>query len=136
MLLLDLFNANLSPERYWRGMKSPGRWGGGEGGEKETIPDATQLLKRQESRSGTELRPLCLPAKRPPAVGSCGRRNQVPSGENTELKRSPFQAWSRSVYSHTCYAYCQGFLPSGPFTCFFFCFFFQTSPNFSCVGCG
>ena len=24
---------------------------------------------------------------------------------------SPFIAWSRSVYSHTCYAYCQGFLP-------------------------
>ena len=33
-----------------------------------------------------------------------------PSGENTELKRSPFQAWSRSVYSHKCYAYCQGVL--------------------------
>ena len=30
--------------------------------------------------------------------------------ENTELMRSPFKAWSRSVYSHTCYAYCQGFL--------------------------
>ena len=36
---------------------------------------------------------------------------KVPSGENTELKRSPFIAWSRSVYSHTCCAYCQGFLP-------------------------
>ena len=24
---------------------------------------------------------------------------------------SPFIAWSRSVYSHMCYAYCQGFLP-------------------------
>ena len=36
---------------------------------------------------------------------------KVPSGENTELKHSPFKAWSRSVYSHTCYAYCQGFLP-------------------------
>ena len=35
---------------------------------------------------------------------------KVPFGENTELKHSPFQAWSRSVYSHTCYAYCQGFL--------------------------
>ena len=32
----------------------------------------------------------------------------------TELKRSLFKAWSTSVYSHTCYAYCQGFLP-----CFF-----------------
>ena len=36
---------------------------------------------------------------------------KVPSGENIGLKRSPFKAWSRSVYSHTCYAYCQGFLP-------------------------
>ena len=36
---------------------------------------------------------------------------KVSSGENTELKRSPFKAWSRSVYSHTCYAYCQEFLP-------------------------
>ena len=70
---------------------------------------------------------------------------KVPSGENTELKRSPFKAWSRSAYSHTCYAYCQGFLP-----CLFLPFrsiqlhFFQTSPDFfpvlavantgSCVG--
>ena len=49
---------------------------------------------------------------------------KVPSGENTELKRSPFKAWSGSVYSHTCYAYCQRFLPclllpSGPFTYIF-----------------
>ena len=36
---------------------------------------------------------------------------KVPSGENTELKRSPFIAWSRSVYSYTCYAYCQWLLP-------------------------
>ena len=36
---------------------------------------------------------------------------KVSFGENTELKHSPFRAWSRSVYSHTCYAYCQGFLP-------------------------
>ena len=38
-----------------------------------------------------------------PAVGSCG--------ENTELKRFPFKAWSRSKYNDTCHAYCQGFLP-------------------------
>ena len=50
------------------------------------------------------------------------------------LKGSPFQAWSTSVYSHTCYAYCQGFLPSysnfypsGPFTCTFFS---KTAPEF------
>ena len=36
---------------------------------------------------------------------------KVPPGENTELKRSSFGAWSRSVYSHASYAYCQGFLP-------------------------
>ena len=36
---------------------------------------------------------------------------KVPSVENTELEGSPFKTWSRSVYSHTCYAYCQGFLP-------------------------
>ena len=37
--------------------------------------------------------------------------NKVPSGENTELKRSPFKAGSRRKYSQTCYAYCRGFLP-------------------------
>ena len=37
--------------------------------------------------------------------------SKVLSGEITELNRSPFKAWSRLVYSHTCYAYCQGFLP-------------------------
>ncbi len=47
----------------------------------------------------------------PPQWGAADAEIKVPSGENTELKRSPFQAWSRSVYSHTCYAYCQGFLP-------------------------
>ena len=36
---------------------------------------------------------------------------KIPSCENTELKHSPFKAWSRSVYSHTCYANCQEFLP-------------------------
>ena len=45
------------------------------------------------------------------AVGSCGRRNKVPSDENTEHKRSPFKAWTRSVYSHKCCAYCQEVFP-------------------------
>ena len=35
----------------------------------------------------------------------------------TELKGSSFKAWSRSVHSHTCYAYCQEFLP-----CYFLLF--------------
>ena len=63
---------------------------------------------------------------------------KVPSGENTELKRSPFKAWSRSVYSYIFYAYREGFLP-----CLILHFqsihlhFFQTSPDiFPCVGCG
>ena len=46
-----------------------------------------------------------------PQWGAADAEIKVPSGENTELKRSPFQAWSRSVYSYTCYAYCQGVLP-------------------------
>ena len=45
-----------------------------------------------------------------PQGGAADAEIKVPSGENTELKRSPFKAWSRLVYSHTCYAYCQGFL--------------------------
>ena len=36
---------------------------------------------------------------------------KVPFDENTELKGSPFKTWSRSVYCHACYAYCQEFLP-------------------------
>ena len=46
-----------------------------------------------------------------PQRGAADAEIKVPSGENTELKRSPFKACSRSVYSHTCYAYCLGFLP-------------------------
>ena len=57
---------------------------------------------------------LCLflsygPFSCAPQWGAADTEIKVPSGENTELKRSPFQAWSRSVYSHTCYAYL--FLP-------------------------
>ena len=70
-----------------------------------------------------------------PQWGAADAEIKVPSGENTELKRSPCKAWSRSVYSPTCYAYCQEFLPyfypSGPFTCIFS----KTSPNFSRIGC-
>ena len=46
-----------------------------------------------------------------PQLGAADAEIKVPSGENTELKRCPFKAWSRPVYSHTCYAYCQEFLP-------------------------
>ena len=71
-----------------------------------------------------------------PQWGAADTEIKVPSGENTELKRSPFKAWSRSIYSHACYAYFLGFLP-----CLFLPFqsihlhFSKTSPNFfSCVG--
>ena len=43
--------------------------------------------------------------------GAADAEIKVPSDESTEFKRSPFKAWSRSVYSRTCYACCQGFLP-------------------------
>ena len=46
-----------------------------------------------------------------PQWGAADTEIKFPSGENTELKRFPFKAWSRSIYSHTCYAYCQGFFP-------------------------
>ena len=36
-----------------------------------------------------------------PQWGAADAEIKVPSVENTELKRSPFKAWSRSVYSHT-----------------------------------
>ena len=40
-----------------------------------------------------------------PQWGAADAEIKVPSGENTELKRSPFKVWSRSVYSRTCDAY-------------------------------
>ena len=74
-----------------------------------------------------------------PQWGAADAEIKVPSGENTELKRSPFKAWSRSVYTHTCYAYCQGFLsfllistlPVHSPT-----FFPKPLLIFPCVGCG
>ena len=70
--------------------------------------------------------------------GAADAEIKVPSSENTELKRSPFKAWSRSVYSYTCYAYYQGFLPRFflPFGSIHLHFFQNLSQNFSCVGCG
>ena len=72
-----------------------------------------------------------------PQWGAVDAEIKVPCGENTELKRSPFKAWSRLVYSHTCYAYCQGFL-----SCLFLHFrsihlhfIPKPLPIFPCVGC-
>ena len=47
-----------------------------------------------------------------PQWGAPDAESKAPSGEKTEIKRSPFKACCRSVYSHTCYAYCQRFLPN------------------------
>ena len=73
-----------------------------------------------------------------PQWGAVDAEIKVPSGENTELKRSPFIAWSRSVYSHMCYAYCQGFLPCLflPFKSIHLHFFPKPLPIFSWVGFG
>ena len=43
--------------------------------------------------------------------GAADAEIKVPSVENTELNGSPFKTWYRSIYSRTCYAYCQEFLP-------------------------
>ena len=76
----------------------------------------------------------------PPSIpqwGAADAEIKVPSGENTELKRSPFQAWSRSVYSHTCYVYCQGFLPCLflPFQSIHLHFFQNLSQFFPVLAC-
>ena len=79
---------------------------------------------------------LCLLT---PQWGAADAEIKVPSGENTELKRSPFKAWSRSVYCQTYYAYSQGFL-----SCLLIstlavhspAFFSKPLPIFPCVGCG
>ena len=46
-----------------------------------------------------------------PQWGAVDAEIKVSSGENVEFKHFPFKALNRSVHSHTCYAYCQGFLP-------------------------
>ena len=66
---------------------------------------------------------------------------KVPSCENTELKRSPFKAWSRSIYNNTCYAYCQGsllclFLPFRSFPLHFFQNLFRFFPVLAAANTG
>ena len=41
-----------------------------------------------------------VPFAESPKWGAADAEIKVPSGENTELKRSPCKAWSRSVYSY------------------------------------
>ena len=76
-----------------------------------------------------------------PQWGAADAEIKVPSDENTELKGSPFKAWSRPVYCHACCAYCHGFLscyflPSGPFTCIFFQNLSQVFPVLAAANTG
>ena len=59
-----------------------------------------------------------------PQWGAADAEIKVPSGDNTELKRSPFKAWSRSIYTIDATLTSRDFFlayfyPSGPFTCIF-----------------
>ena len=47
-------------------------------------------------------KPLPFSPVQAPQWGAADAEIKVPSGENTELGRSPFKAWGGSVYSHTC----------------------------------
>ena len=65
-----------------------------------------------------------LPDNKIPQWGAADAEINVPSGENAELKGSPFKAWSRSVIAiHATLTAWDFFLayfcPSGPFTCIF-----------------
>ena len=44
---------------------------------------------------------------------------KVPSGENTELKRSPFKIWVAQYIATARDFFLVYFYPSGPFTCIF-----------------
>ena len=100
-----------------------------EGGERDRETE-TERQRQTETERQREFTGLHEFTRKPHFGDICLQRGaadakiEVPSGENTELKRSPFKSWSSSVYSHTCYAYCSEFLPclfltSGPFTCIF-----------------
>ena len=62
--------------------------------------------------------------------GAVDAEIKVPSDENTELKGSPFNAWSRSIAMYAMPTakdfFLANFYPSGPFTCIFS----KTSPEF------
>ena len=70
----------------------------------ESEPPATSPL-HTVSEEVVKLQALIssiLPPTTVPQWGAADAEIKVPSGENTDLKRSPFKAWSRSAYSHTC----------------------------------
>ena len=72
-------------------------------------------------------------SSQPRGGGAADAEIKVPAGENTEFKRSPCKAWSRSVYSaiHATLTaardfFLVNFYPSGPFTYIIF----KISPGF------
>ena len=72
-----------------------------------------------------------------PQWGAADAEIKVPSGENTELKRSPLKPGvDQYITIHATLTvrdlFLAYFFPSGSFTCIFS----KTSPDFSCVGCG
>ena len=72
---------------------------------RNTIPGSERCRQRYI------LTPTPSPPPPPPQWGAADAEIKVPCDENTELKGSPFKAWSRLVYGRAYYAYCQGFLP-------------------------
>ena len=72
----------------------------------------------------------------PPQWGAADADIKDPSDENTELRGSPFKAWSRYIAMHATLTardvVLANFYPSGPFTCIFP----KPLSSFSCVGCG
>ena len=80
---------------------------------------------------------MYLSSRLVPQWGVADAEIKVPSDENTELKGSPFKAWSRSVYDmHATLTardfFLADFYPCSPFTLILT----ESSPDFSCVGCG
>ena len=64
---------------------------------------------------------------------------KVPSGENTELKRSPFKTWSRSIYKDIHATFTVPGISSlliSTLPIHSPAFYFQNLSRFSCVGCG
>ena len=97
------------------GRKIPCRTGESNLPQRRAGPTRYQLRYIPTNKSLDFLKRLYCPIGISPVTlsqwGAADAEIKVPSVENTELKGSPFKTWSRSIYSHTCYAHCQGFLP-------------------------
>ena len=102
----------------------------------------TPLQKRKRVNAELYIN-ICLPkvfeawtARRPNKQSRSGElrtqklKSHLPRTQS--LKGSHFKARSRSVHSHICYAYCQGFLPCLflPLRSIHLHFFSKTSPDF------